>query len=238
MPLWMRFNWREIQYSDVKFYKNYGIKQAIPYAWLASSPTFHSHDLLSRILWMHKYDDEFDKGFDFLGDVMMILAERLQGCFYELYIENMETQVADLVCVLIEDYLPSKNFPTNYTMDEIDVLLYDLCHCIVELDSSELEKYHYVSPCVLSGLLNCYRDVFGDEQFEGFFNPEEFPDLCNQNLTGVNFSNLDLSNIDLSGANLTDADLSNADLSGADLTDANLEGIITDENTIIEIPEE
>ena len=73
-------------------------------------------------------------------------------------------------------------------------------------------------------------------------------DLSNLDLSGFNLTNADLSGADLTDANLTDinltgANLSNADLSGADLTDADLtdadlEGIITDENTTIEIPEE
>jgi uncharacterized protein YjbI with pentapeptide repeats len=72
--------------------------------------------------------------------------------------------------------------------------------------------------------------------------------LRGANLRGANLSDADLTDANLSGANLSDADLtdanlSGANLSGADLTDANLsganlEGIITDENTKIEIPEE
>jgi len=62
--------------------------------------------------------------------------------------------------------------------------------------------------------------------------------LRGANLRGANLSSANLRGADLTDADLTDANLSNADLSGADLTDANLEGIITDENTIIEIPEE
>ena len=69
-------------------------------------------------------------------------------------------------------------------------------------------------------------------------------DLSSAYLSGANLSRANLSGADLTyGADLTRADLSGADLSGAnltdaDLTDANLEEIITDENTIIEIPEE
>jgi len=62
--------------------------------------------------------------------------------------------------------------------------------------------------------------------------------LRGANLSSANLSSANLRGADLTDADLTDANLSNADLSGADLTDANLKGIITDENTIIEITEE
>ena len=255
MPLWMRFNGKNTSYSDVEFLNNYGIEYVIPYAYLASFPNYQGYDFLARIL-EEDYKFNLQKRFNFLETVLIILVERLWEYFIELEIYNMETQVAYLVGVLMKDYLPSKTFPINF---DIDGFLCNLCHCIVELDSSELETYGYVSPCVLSGLLNCYRDVFGNKQFEGFLdNQNGFPDLSDQNLTGINLSNIDLSSADLSnanltganlsnanltdinltGANLNNADLSGADLTDADLTDANLEGIITDENTTIEIPEE
>lgn len=109
------------------------------------------------------------------------------------------------------------------------------------------------------GIINNYRSLSISfdrlhSDLEEFLEGEGLEDihLSDADLTDVNFSGFNLSNADLSGTNLTnanlsDTDLSNADLSnanlkgadltGADLTDANLEGIITDENTKIEIPE-
>lgn len=134
---------------------------------------------------------------------------------------ELHEEVASLAKTLIEDYLPSKNFPINF---DIEGFLYNLCHLIVKLDSVKLEEYGYHCVSLLSGLLNCYRHFFGDEKFEGFFYAKEFPDLCKQDLTGVNLSNISLSGADLSKANLSSADLSKANLSDANLRGANLSG--------------
>ncbi len=240
-PLWISCNGEYTNYSDVEFGYDYHIEDAIPYAYLASFADYDSQggngNFLSRIL--SRNYTFLAQEFDFLNRVLLILADKLSVFFSGLEIiddREIEGEVVALVEYLIKNYLPLHNFPTNFDINEF---FYDVYRCIVETDWS------CEPPCVLSDLLNSYRDAFGDEKFEDFL--EHYIDtessLCSQNLTGVNFSDInlsdaDLSNANLSGANLSNADLSGADLTDADLTDANLEGIITDENTKIEIPEE
>ncbi|BAQ62980.1 hypothetical protein GM3708_3386 [Geminocystis sp. NIES-3708] len=235
-PLWIRCNGEYTNYSDVEFGYDYHIEYAIPYAYLASFADYDSQggggNFLSRIL--SRNYTFLEQEFDFLETVVLILGDKVSGFFLGLEIidgREIEYEVVALVEYLIKNYLPLHNFPTNVDINEF---FYHLYRCIVETDWGD------EPPCVLSDLLNCYRNAFGDEKFEYFFEHyiDEESSLCSQNLTGVNFSDINLSDADLSNANLSGANLSNADLSGADLTNANLEGIITDENTKIEIPEE
>lgn len=235
-PLWIRCNGEYTNYSDVEFGYDYHIEYAIPYAYLASFADYDSQggngNFLSRIL--SRNYTFLEQEFDFLEAVVLILGDKVSGYFWGLEIidgREIEREVVALVDYLIEDYLPLHNFPTNFNINEF---FYQVYRCIAETDWGD------EPPCVLSDLLNCYRNAFGDEKFEYFLEHYIYEDssLRSQNLTGVNFSNIDLSGADLTGANLSNADLSGADLTDADLTDANLEGIITDENTKIEIPEE
>lgn len=135
----------------------------------------------------------------------------------------------------IVEYGERPEVSVEYLADNIDLTeidyYFEYCFSIFDVSLMKDKGINLPEECL----------YFDDDDLSGF-------DLSDTNLWGVSLSNANLSNANLSGANLKDADLSNADLSnanlsgadltGADLTNANLEGIITDENTKIDIPEE
>ncbi len=201
--------------------------------------------------------------FDFLYSVFNCLIIEIGDQKFDLELDlcDLSIHVAFVAKGIIETAKIAHQNNFQILLRELKYLLDALLSLITDPDFGDepFDLYHYVEPSVLTGLLNCCRDITDEKYYLSTILGEWKEDgrLSGKNLTGVNFSNADLSDVDLSdsnlskadlsganltGADLSDADLSGADLSGADLTDAdlsdaNLEGIITDENTQIELPE-